>query len=243
MLDYDGTLSPFTEKRDKALLYPGAGEILEQLIDGGDTRIVIVTGRTVESLMSLLTLKSIPEIWGSHGWERRGSDGSYYIWPASTRHLEGLGKLENLLTHDNLDKKIERKPRSLALHWRGSSRRETDFIKDLVDTELRKICTDFGLEIRDFDKGVEFRVPGRSKGDVVETLRKESPEDCLMAYVGDDYTDEDAFEALGDNGAGILMGDRRRRTNARYYLETPDELLEFLRSWRDTVEGGSISAG
>ena len=33
MLDYDGTLSPFTSKRDEAYPYAGVEEIINQIID------------------------------------------------------------------------------------------------------------------------------------------------------------------------------------------------------------------
>jgi trehalose-phosphatase len=51
----------------------------------------------------------------------------------------------------------------------------------------------------------------------------------LPIYIGDDRTDEDAFRAIGDNGAGILVSERPRATAASYLLKDPTEVQQFLR--------------
>ena len=48
-------------------------------------------------------------------------------------------------------------------------------------------------------------------------------------YIGDDRTDEDAFRALGQRGAGILVSEQPRPTLASYSLKDPAEVERFLR--------------
>ena len=64
MLDYDGTLAPFHDERDSAFPYPGVAATLQDIIRGGHTRVVIVSGRGVDDLIPLLGIQPIPEIWG-----------------------------------------------------------------------------------------------------------------------------------------------------------------------------------
>ena len=45
LLDYDGTLAPFSVDRQRAVPYPGLRDLLQQIIDVGRTRLVIITGR------------------------------------------------------------------------------------------------------------------------------------------------------------------------------------------------------
>jgi len=75
LLDYDGTLAPFSVDRQRAVPYPGVRNLLQQIIDGGRTRLVIVTGRDAHEIDPFLRLRPAPEIWGSHGLQRLLPDG------------------------------------------------------------------------------------------------------------------------------------------------------------------------
>jgi trehalose 6-phosphate phosphatase len=52
----------------------------------------------------------------------------------------------------------------------------------------------------------------------------------LPIYLGDDITDEDAFDAVDDDGIAILVrhsDDGDRATAARYALDDPGQVREF----------------
>ena len=53
---------------------------------------------------------------------------------------------------------------------------------------------------------------------------------ACVAYLGDDATDEQVFERL--RGITVAVG-KRRRTAARYYLQSPAEVREFLERWKE----------
>jgi trehalose-phosphatase len=59
----------------------------------------------------------------------------------------------------------------------------------------------------------------------IETVRRAR---MLPMFVGDDKTDEDGFAALGDRGAGVLVGPPDAHTAASSYVRTPDEAVELL---------------
>lgn len=46
VLDYDGTVARFRQKRDEAYPYPGVAGLLQEVIATGRTREVLITGRT-----------------------------------------------------------------------------------------------------------------------------------------------------------------------------------------------------
>jgi trehalose-phosphatase len=53
----------------------------------------------------------------------------------------------------------------------------------------------------------------------------------LPIFIGDDLTDEDAFDAVLDDGIGIVVRhseDGDRATTARYCLEDPRRVREFI---------------
>ncbi len=235
MLDYDGTLAPFHREREKAIFYPGVRGILEQIMKSSSCRIAIISGRAIADLIPLLGFSELPEIWGSHGWERRDRNGSYSILPASESHLKGLAEANFLIDKMNFGNYREEKPCSVALHWRGKSKEEIEAIRKFDRTELKPIATKYRLDLLYFDGGIELRVPGWNKGDVVRAVIEESPPGCFFAYLGDDLTDEDAFEAIADFGVGVLVRHEKRATKAKLHLSPPKELLDFLHKWNQAT--------
>jgi len=240
MLDYDGTLAPFVRERDKAIFYPGVAKALADIGLYVKSRLVIISGRSLEDLGPLVDgqMDKKLELWGSHGWERRKPDGSYYIWQADEVHLKGLESLKMLVHERGLAPYLEEKPRSIAIHWRGIEDETFADLRDLALNDFSMISRGHYLEMREFDGGIEARVPGRNKGDVVHFLIDESGADTLSVYIGDDRTDEDAFAAIDKRGFGILAGAEPRPSRAGYFLKVPDDLLEFFNEWKISLQGG-----
>jgi trehalose-phosphatase len=59
---------------------------------------------------------------------------------------------------------------------------------------------------------------------------KIKPEDCAFFYFGDDTTDEDAFKLLNFQkySIPIFVGNRRKKTSAKFYLKGPNEVVRYL---------------
>lgn len=231
LLDYDGTLAPFQDEPRKAFPYPGIPEILDRIMRGPGVRVVIISGRWTKDLIPLLKLRRRPEIWGSHGLERIRKDGSYEITAMDERALKGLLAAEEWVETLGLSVRMERKPGCVALHWRGLGKKEFGPVRDRVRPGWSLIAEGWGLSLKDFDGGLELSVPARDKGDAVRTVLREMGEDTLAAYLGDDFTDEDAFKSIKGLGIGILVRPEFRSTNADFWLTPPGELLEFLSCW------------
>jgi trehalose-6-phosphatase len=54
-----------------------------------------------------------------------------------------------------------------------------------------------------------------------------------IAFLGDDLTDEDAFQVLRGRGLTILVRADHRETMAEAWLKPPAELIDFLERWRN----------
>lgn len=231
MIDYDGTLAPFHEDRDKAEPYRGAVPLLERIMEDPGTRLVIVSGRWTQDLLRLLPLDPAPEMFGSHGLERLFPDGRYQILDLGESAIAGLAEIDAMAIHSGLEERIERKPGCLALHWRGLDERTIGGLRRIVHDDWEKVAVQSGLSVYEFNGGMEVRAPDRDKGNAVRLLLEEEPEDAAAAYLGDDRTDEDAFTALGDRGLSILVGQRPRPTEASVLIKPPEGVLDFLRRW------------
>ena len=235
MLDYDGTLAPFHEKRDKAFPYPGVEERLTKLIDSGTTRLIIVSGRAVEALIPLLRLEILPEIRGCHGAEGHipGKGFSKAELPRQTTY--GLRKAEKWAASENLSRYLETKPTGLAFHWRGVPNDQAASIRERIETAWLENSIKSGLMLHEFDGGMELRAIGITKGEAVSSTLNELPNGAVMAYLGDDLTDEDAFQALKGRGLRVLVRAEKRPTEADLWIRPPDELLSFLDRWLEAV--------
>lgn len=234
LLDYDGTLAPFRLRGNEAPPYSGVREILDAIIDSRHTRVVIVSGRWIQDLKPVLGLKRLPEIWGSHGWEQLRPDGEYAIAQIGEDSLRQLVQADGWIPDlEGLGARCERKPASLAVHWRGLPPEKIRAIRDHVSRSWRAREMQNHLAWHDFDGGIELRAPGRHKGSVVEAVLSQEGPDTVAAYLGDDLTDEDAFKAMRGRGIGVLVRPEFRATAADFWLQPPAELLKFLREWHE----------
>jgi len=233
MLDYDGTLAPFQVRPERATPYPGVVEALDEIMQGGDTRVVIISGRRAADLTRLLPLRKQPEIWGGHGWERLSPGGDFRMDEPVDSSRQALQRAADLVSGlVRIGGRIERKPASIALHWRGLPALAVAKIQDQALRLWSPLAREGTLELLRFDGGVEVRARGFTKRDAVNAVLSESAEDSAVAYLGDDMTDEDAFAAVKDRGIGVLVRPQLRETSADVWIRPPRELLEFIRHWR-----------
>ncbi|MFH1686113.1 MAG: trehalose-phosphatase [bacterium] len=231
MLDYDGTLAPFVVDRDKAVPYQGVRERIKTLAGSERTRLVIVSGREIKRLQILLAIEPAPELFGCHGAER------YH--PISGTEIVGLTEVAGKQLHEIRDwasqmglvARLETKPTSVAFHIRGMPETEAQTLMELVRDRWSPDLEKHDLLLHEFDGGMEIRLAGVTKGDVVKLLLKQMPDDTVAAYLGDDRTDEDAFAALGHAGLKVLVRAKQRDSAADISISPPDELLQFLDRW------------
>jgi trehalose 6-phosphate phosphatase len=133
---------------------------------------------------------------------------------------------------------VEKKPTGIAFHFRALDAPAANRLAEKIRSTWSDRVADFGLEVHDFDGGIELRASGIGKGDAVRSILDEAGE-AAFAYLGDDLTDEDAFSALKGRGLCILVRKDMRDTLADIRLTPPDELLDFLDHWRFLSRPGS----
>ena len=172
-----------------------------------------------------------PEIWGLHGLQRLKPDGSVELSPLDERSVAELAAAEDWLRYQRLEPAAEFKTGSIAVHWRGLDECEAESIRGRVLLGWRPLVKYTRLDLLEFDGGVEIRAHHADKGDAVRTLLNEMNQDTPAAYLGDDATDEHAFQAVNGRGLSILVRPRWRRTAAQLWLTPPHEVLDFLQRW------------
>lgn len=88
--------------------------------------------------------------------------------------------------------RLDVKPLGLVLNGAGLSR-------EAVEEMRREACEHWsahrraGLVVQESEYGIELRPGGRDKGYAVRTVLAEAGEGVVAAYLGDDFSDEEAF--------------------------------------------------
>ena len=238
LLDYDGTLAPFCLNRQYAFPYPGMTALLQEIIDNGRTRVVMVTGRNAHEVGPLLAVYPIPEIWGCHGLERLRPDGTYETPRVDEPVLHALADADRWLRCQGLHNRAEFKTGAVALHLRGLDEATAAEARSQVLLGWLPIAQNTPMELLEFDGGIEMRMPGRDKGDAVRTILNEIGPEVPVAYLGDDLTDERAFLALGTAGLSVLVRPEWHPTAAALWIRPPEGLREFLTRWLQACREG-----
>ena len=114
-------MSPFQSNRDEALPYPGVSKLLTEIMNTGQTRVVVISGRPAHEVIPLLGVVPHPEIWGVHGLQRLKPDGSCEMLPLNDAAIHALAEVASWVDSVGLQHLKEQKPGCLAVHWRGLS--------------------------------------------------------------------------------------------------------------------------
>jgi trehalose 6-phosphate phosphatase len=224
-LDFDGTLAPVVDDPARARALPAAREAVLRLAATPGTRVALVSGRSLASLVEVSELPDDVLLVGSHGIELRldESGDAVGLDAAELERVDVLGEvLEDAA--DGIDGVwVEPKPAGFALHTRLATE-EDSRRAHLVALEETRAELD-GLTVRHGKNVLEFAVRSTTKGEAIEHLRRYTHADHVL-YAGDDVTDEDAFAALqrGDLGLKSGPGD----TLAGHRVPGPDEVAAAL---------------
>lgn len=232
LLDYDGTLAPFQVDRFQAHPWPGLRELLQRIQQQGRTQMIVITGRPAEEIAPLLALDTPLEVWGLHGTERLYPDGHRELETLAPTVRHALDDLRAHLLRDSLGGLFEEKANGAVMHWRGASPAQAAEIERRTRALFAPLAAMDGLELLEFESGLELRA-GRNKGGAVDAILREQ-HGRPVAFLGDDITDEHAFRAVNRAQSPHLTALVRpewRETAADIWLQPPGQLIELLSQW------------
>jgi len=233
LLDYDGTLAPFKIQRMQARPLPGIIPILKRLSEKKDHTIAIISGRKIEELRVLL--KNLPVILiGEHGWVIWEPNQGTKIPPKAKKIRKYLQDLKGKLEDKIPSQRLELKNFSLAVHTRGLKKEKAEQIKKFALRQAKELPAEL-FAISPFKKGLEIFAQGMDKGKAIKSLLSRFKTPYFAVYLGDDFTDEDAFQVIKNIGYGIKIGKEPRATHAKFYLPNCQSVLKFLRRWEKVV--------
>jgi trehalose 6-phosphate synthase/phosphatase len=218
LLDYDGTLVPFTPTPDLARPDPALLELLGALAARPRTEVHVVSGRGRETLERWLGRLPI-FLHAEHGFWSRGVNGS--DWTAITEIGGGWREpaLDILrdITARTPGSLIEVKDVALAWHYRMADPEAGARRANELRLHLTQLLSNQPVEILAGHKVVEIRPYGVHKGRIVPPLPPERLAALTVLAIGDDRTDEDLFAAVPSDAITVKVGPGA--TQARFRID------------------------
>lgn len=233
--DFDGVLAPLGDDPSASRPTSAAAAALERLAaaPASQARLALVSGRTLESLGALSGGPLGTLLIGSHGAERgevvaTSPDGvpgvehrPFALSEAEAALLDQVRTgLEDVATGVE-GAWVEHKPSAAVLHTRLASTEEGAQAADAAHT----VGTTLGAHTMRGKDVVEVAVVATSKGQALTALRRDLGAAAVF-YMGDDVTDERAFEVLGPDDLTVKVG--AGDTAARFRVPSPDAAAEVL---------------
>jgi trehalose 6-phosphate phosphatase len=226
-LDFDGTLVEIAPRPDAVVVAPDLGPTLRRLRDRLGGALAVVTGRPIAVIDGFLAPDRF-DVAGLHGVEHRLARELFPCRPEDhpdlRRTVETLKQrfaaVPGIL--------IEDKGCSVAVHWRLAPEAEA-FATGTIREAAASLGTDYRLQL---GKAVAELLPARAtKGGIIRHLLTQGAyRGRRPIFIGDDLTDEQAFEAVDAlGGASIRVGPGP--TRAKYRVGAPVALRELLARW------------
>jgi len=224
-LDYDGTLSPFKARPETAVPEKTLITVLNTLSEDPRNNLVIISGRNRSLLQEWFGTLNIGIVAEHGAWIRqKDKDWSPTIKAESNWKEKVRPTLQGY--EDRLPGSLlEEKEFSLVWHFRAADP-ELAYVrsKELAD-ELSYFTENTEIQVLQGSKSVEVRNVGINKGMAAKLLLSESTFDFVLA-MGDDWADEDLFEAIPDQAYSIKVG--LAKSYAKFNLRNHREVIQLL---------------
>src|SRR5690242_4143300 len=247
MTDYDGTLTPIVDDPADALLAEDTREQLLRIARSPRGSVAIISGRGLEDLRARV---AIPEVIyaGCHGLEVMGPHLEFRHPDAVAQQtmLSAVGETLARRAPTVSGMRVEAKGLAVAVHYRHVA---ADEIRR-VEIELARAIREQGSRLKIFHGTKVIEVLPQvawTKGECARFIREHvlpsdpGPALCppFWMYLGDDWTDEHAFEVLTGLALTVRVGDLVPSSKAAYRLKDVAEVRELLAAMAAGVTAGS----
>lgn len=232
--DFDGTLAPIVDRPQDAAADPAAWRTLVDFGELRGTHAAVISGRGLADLGERIGLEAKHvELAGSHGLETLSRP---LVLTADQAAL--LQDLIDMLRREGQHLEgaiVEIKPASTTFHYRQADEAAAELA---VARIVQRAEETSGVRVLRGHKVVELCVLEPGKGAALTRMREALGATGVL-FIGDDVTDESAFEVLRPTDLGVKIGPgptaARCRINEQVQVaELLGRLLEMRREWAAT---------
>ena len=139
-------------------------------------------------------------------------------------------EVEDFLSKNTQGTQLDRKRYAIGIHYRNARPEDEKTVHELVDNILKKHPghkKGEGKKIVEIKPDIDWH-KGKAMQWIMDALKLSEKDNIIPVFIGDDITDEDAFEALTEKGIGILVGGHGKKTAAKYALKNVYQVKVFF---------------
>jgi trehalose 6-phosphate synthase/phosphatase len=227
LLDYDGTLVPFTKIPSRAGPDRNILELLEKISSLPSTEVVLISGRDKDTLQNWFDKINIGMV-AEHGALFRGKNGKWeLIEPLTQGWKSEILPILEFYIDKTPGSFIEEKEFSLVWHYRNTDSALGEIRAREVAETVSYFTANMDLQLLEGNKVIEIKNSGINKGRAALRWVNNDKIDFILA-IGDDWTDEDIFRILPEWAYSIKVG--YGSSVAKYRIKSPNEVIQLLTS-------------
>jgi alpha,alpha-trehalase len=234
LCDFDGTLVPFDPDPRAVVLGDEMARVLGSLASRPHCSVGVISGRRLQDIRDRVTVVGELYIAGFHGLEIQ-TPGEAFLHPdassaATTTHAIAEVVRPRLASLPGAF--VEDKDLSIVLHYRDAEPAVRVVAQSLFMDAARAALDAGQVRLLPGACMIELLPAARwHKGSALEWIRERvelvhGP--TFTIYIGDDVTDEDAFQAVGLHG--MTVGASERVTSAEFRVDGPADVERLLHS-------------
>lgn len=224
-LDFDGTLSPHVDDPAAAAILPAARVALDALASHPRAAVAVISGRAIDEVVKRVPVPRVA-FAGNHGLEFRDGD-----WTETDPHAAAAAAeiahcardlLPELVWIPGAFAEVKRFTVSVDARRVDEPRRHEVFT---LAAGIAQKYSRLELKVAAFGADVRPRGAGHKGTAAVKLRDRQAGPTATAVFIGDDRTDEDAFETLrGDVTIKVGPGP----TAAAYRVADPHAVAAFL---------------
>mgnify|MGYP001073356015 CR=1 FL=1 len=232
VVNYDGTLVPFTSIRAKAKPPASLLQLLRQLNEADKTDIVIISGRGKPDLESWLGDSPV-NLTAEHGtWIREAGQRDWKLFkPLSAEWKKEILPILELYSDRLPGAYVKERDYSISWFFHRADIEQASFLAKEVSDHLLSITTNIGVQVLTGKGVIEVSNSGINKGELAMHWLSKKDYDFVLA-MGAGWSDELLFNTLPAHAWSVKVG--MIRTDARYVIRSQSEAIDLLRTLEST---------
>ncbi|HPO50931.1 MAG TPA: trehalose-phosphatase, partial [Spirochaetota bacterium] len=230
LLDYDGTLTGFTQKIDDAKPDKELYSILNNIVKDKRNKVVIISGRNKDSLELFFQKMDITLVAEHGAWIKFPNEEWSSILNFNTSWKDEIRPILEYYVDRTPKSFIEEKSFSLGWHYRNSDLDLASIRLKELKENLMSVLANLNLGILDGIKVLEVKNLEINKGKTAFKIINSDNYDFILS-AGDDTTDEDIFSVVPEDSYSIKVG--LSNSKAKYNLNDFYEVRKLLKDMGD----------
>jgi trehalose 6-phosphate synthase/phosphatase len=228
IVNYDGTLVPYTPRRSEAKPGKDLLRMLMNLHNSEKTDIVIISGRGKPDLESWLGDTPV-SLTAEHGtWIREAGQREWKLFkPLSSGWKKEVLPILEMYSDRLPGAYVDERDYSLSWFFHRSDIEQASFLSKEVSDHLLSITTNIGVQVLSGQGVIEVSNSGINKGELAMHWLSGKDYDFVLA-MGAGWSDELLFNTLPAHAWSIKVG--LIATDARFVIKSQSEAIELLKT-------------